>query len=273
MPDSRMSRREVLTAATAVGLLSSTKATPVVAEGGFETIRHEVFLPGLSAEHDGLVVAHLTDIHLGPQTPMARIQAALAATEEADLLVLTGDFVTYTRGPLELFKSTFEKRPDIPTLACLGNHDHIVNAVDVRRELERTNICVLQNENTQVEIKGGPLQVIGVDDGTTHHDDVGKAFRGVRNDASRLVLTHSPPTADKLPADEGLLCLTGHTHGGAIMIGALTTTVSRLLGQPYVRGFYGVRGNQLYVNRGLGARLRLHSDPELTLFTLRSTDS
>ena len=48
-----------------------------------------------------------------------------------------------------------------------------------------------------------------------------------------------------------------------------------LAGQPYIRGHHTVRGNQLYVNRGLGFGRgtplpRVDSEPELTVFTLRA---
>ena len=48
----------------------------------------------------------------------------------------------------------------------------------------------------------------------------------------------------------------------------------RRFGQPYLRGHYEVNGNQLYVNRGLGfgrggRHLRIDSEPELALLTLR----
>ncbi len=275
MSPTKYSRRSVLTATASSAVLAATEAVagraPSPRTPGFETARVELCTPALDPRHDGLVVAHLTDLHLGPQTPLTRIQAAVAACAGADVLVLTGDFVTYAHGPIALFKSALGDRPPMATVACLGNHDHIVSAGDVRRDLERLDMVVLQNEHTVLTVRGAPLQVIGVDDGTTRHDDVAKSFAGTRADQSRLVLTHSPPTAKKLPRDEGLVCLSGHTHGGAVHFGAVTNAVFRLLGQPYVRGLYPVEGNHLYVNRGLGSPIRIHSDPELTLFTLRST--
>ena len=268
----RLSRRDVLAATASITLLGTQAAraqTHAPTGPGFSTTHLELPSAGLGPSHDGLVVAHLTDIHLGKQTPMARVKAALAASAGADLLVLTGDFVTYSKAPIALFAEAFADRPPLPTFACLGNHDHIVSAAKVRTELEKLGITVLQNEHTVTQLKGAPLQIIGVDDGTTHHDDVAKSFEGTTKAQSRLVLTHSPPTANRLPRDEGLICLTGHTHGGAIHLGAATNAIFRLLGQPYVRGLYPVNGNQLYVNRGLGSNVRYRAEPELTLLTLR----
>ena len=276
MPALRFTRRDVLAASaslTVLGAGAAPAAARAAVSPGFSTTRLKLSSAGLDPSHEGLVVAHLTDIHIGPQTPMARVKAAIAACAGADLLVMTGDFVTYAKAPIALFAEAFGDRPPMPTFACLGNHDHIVNAAKVRTALEKLGVTVLQNEHTVAQLKGADLQVIGVDDGTTHHDDVAKAFSGTDAKHSRLVLTHSPPTADRLPRDEGLVCLTGHTHGGAIHLGGVTNTVFRWLGQPYVRGLYSVGGNHLYVNRGLGSKIRYRAEPELTLLTLNSAEA
>lgn len=120
--------------------------------------------------------------------------------------------------------------------------------------------------------------MLGIDDGGTWHDDVAATFRGTSRRTTRLVITHNPVTARKLPRGEGLLCFSGHTHGGQIVVPPITDAVFRAVGQPYVRGTYEVGGNQLYVNRGLGwgrKRLLFHhgSEPEVTLFTLRHPGS
>src|SRR4051812_36334990 len=53
-------------------------------------------LPDLDGAHDGMRVAQLSDIHVGPRTPLARIRAAidLANAFEPDLVVLTGDYLS-----------------------------------------------------------------------------------------------------------------------------------------------------------------------------------
>jgi predicted MPP superfamily phosphohydrolase len=88
------------------------------------------------------------------------------------------------------------------------------------------------------------------------------------------VLTHTPPVARKLPEGEGLVCLSGHTHGGHFVIPGVTPLALRVGGQPFVRGRYDVNGNVLYVNRGLGAVKalvpRVGAEPEVTVLTLRA---
>ena len=215
----------------------------------------------------------LSDLHIGSGVPDGRIISAVRQVNELapDLVVLTGDFVTTKRDPLSRVPQILEPLT-APRVAVLGNHDYWSGAQEIHAGLERIGVSVLQNENTSLRLRGVEFNVIGVDDSTTRHDDVEAAYRGAGK-ASRLVLTHTPSCAARLPAWEDVLVLSGHTHGGQWDVPRLTRGIYRAAGQPWYRGAYTVRGNQLYVNRGLGfgkgTRLpRINSDPEVTVITL-----
>ena len=269
-----MTRRGLLAGAAglaAVGVLRGTSSR----RAAFHVTELELPLP-IDAAHDGVRIAQITDLHLGLSTPPERIRAAMEVINEArvDLVVLTGDYVTNSERPVPLVSGLLEGF-DAPAWAVLGNHDHWVDASGIRTQLERAGIGVLQNAHTRLRLRGAPFTIVGVDDGHSGHDDVRQAFQGLGARGSRVVLTHAPPTADRLPDAGGLLCLSGHTHGGQISLPGITRGLMRRLGQPYARGLYQVRGNTLYVNRGLGfgvggPALRLGSPPEVSFFTLRS---
>ncbi len=280
MPQS-LSRRSLLTALTGAAVLgpeavrAANRDRHLSAADGFEVTHTSLAVPGLDPAHDGLVVAQLSDIHVGRNTPDGRVLGAVRAVNEAkpDLVVLTGDFVTTLRDP-------FEEVPRLlaglvaPTFVVLGNHDHWTDPIRIRWDLEALGYTVLQNRHTVTRVRGAPLAVVGVDDSRSRHDDVARAFAGVPPGGSRLVLAHNPPTALQLPESAGLVCLSGHTHGGQVSVPGLTAGLFRRLGQPYVRGWYPVRGNHLYVNRGLGfgvggPLMRVGSDPEVTFLTLK----
>jgi predicted MPP superfamily phosphohydrolase len=241
----------------------------------FEVSRNEIFIRGLDPAHDGLVVGQLSDIHIGATTPDSRVIAAVKAMNDAkpDIAVLTGDFVTTRADPRSRVPELLGKI-SVPAFAVLGNHDHWTDADDIANGLEKTGISVLRNRHTTTRIRGEFFTVLGVDDSTTRNDDVEATFKGAPTRGSRLVLTHSPPGARKLPAWSDLLCLSGHTHGGQMYVAGVTEAFFRRFGQPYLRGHYEVNGNQLYVNRGLGfgrggRHPRIDSDPELALLVLR----
>ncbi|WP_224244881.1 metallophosphoesterase [Hyalangium gracile] len=242
----------------------------------FALNEYELHVPGLHPAHHGLRVAQLSDIHVGQATSDIRIRRAVMAVNASspDMVFLTGDYVTHSPKPLPRVREVLAGLQG-PVFVVLGNHDHWVNAPYLRDGFERLGYTVLQNEHRTVSVRGAPACVLGVDDGRTGRDDVEATFRGAPTSGTRLVLAHTPPTVEKLPPYAGLVQFSGHTHGGQFVVRGLTEALFRRAGQPYIRGHYAVRGNQLYVNQGLGfgfggPYLRRGTEPEVAFFTLRA---
>lgn len=274
----KVSRRQVLAAAVASGVGATAARAETVRKRAthFEVEHVEVQLASLDPAHDGLKVAQLSDIHIGMGTPDGRVIEAIRAIDDAnvDLVVLTGDYITWKPDPVERVGQLFSQLKK-PTFAVLGNHDHWTYPKDLRTQLEHANVTVLQNAHTVTRVKGAPFTFFGVDDERSGHADIDETFKGSSAGGSSLVLAHTPVSIDRLPENRGLLCLSGHTHGGAIFLPGITPKAFDLAGQPYIRGRYEVGGNQLYVNRGLGMGgvimgPRFGSPPEVSVFTLRT---
>ena len=274
------SRRTVMSAMVGTALIPAGARACATAtqRASFELEHREIFLRGLDPAHDGLRIAQLSDIHVGRRTPDGRVLAAVAAVNALapDLVMMTGDFVTTNADPREKISELLSGIV-APTFSVLGNHDHWTNAAEVKTQLHRIGSTVLQNQHTTFRINGSDFTVLGMDDSTTRNDRVADTFRGAPTAGSRLVLTHTPTGADQLPENDDLFCLSGHTHGGQMHVPRVTEFFFKSFGRmPYLRGHYAVRGNQLYVNRGLGfgrgtAAPRIDSEPEVTLITLRRT--
>ncbi len=225
---------------------------------------------------DHLRVAHLTDLHVGRLTPL-RVQLAavrLANDAKPDLVVLTGDFVCYSKrylGALEQTVRAFEA----PVICTLGNHDHWTAPKQVRVALRRAGAAVLDNAHTVITLRNQRLQVVGLDDAHTGHADVAAAVRGLRRDLPTLGLSHIAEQADALWHHGVPLVLSGHTHAGQLSYGRLhELTVGRIAGHKYVHGLYGSRQTgAVYVGAGVGTsvvpfRLGDRAKREVTLFEL-----
>src|SRR4051812_19543229 len=93
--------------------------------------------PGSDPVHDGLRLAQLSDLHLGPGTSAARIRLAVGGVNRfaPDLVLLTGDYVTWSRRPVACIREPLGGF-QAPSFAVLGTHDHQVGAGSIRRELE-----------------------------------------------------------------------------------------------------------------------------------------
>ncbi len=213
-----LTRRRLLQAlaATTVGAPVAAYAERRLIDHEYFEINHlEVWLTSLDPAHDGTVVAQLSDLHIGSGVPDGRVIRAVRAVNEAkpDLVVLTGDFVTNRKDPISRVPELLAPLA-APSFAVLGNHDHWSGADAISTGLGRIGVSVLRNQHSLVRHRGVDFAVIGVDDSTTRNDDVDAAFGGTDADTSRLVLTHTPSCARKLPAWQDVLCLSGHTHGG-----------------------------------------------------------
>ena len=236
--------------------------------------RYDVPLPDLDPAHDGLTIAHLTDLHVGMLTSHRKIRRALdlAEAEKPSLLVMTGDFVCYNKkfvGALAEICADIK----IPAYAVLGNHDYWTDGQGVQKALERAGVGVLRNQHTELVLNHAPFNIVGIDDAITNHHDPKRAFAGVRHGGSRLVLTHAPNLADRADVEGSSLVLAGHTHGGHVHIPKFTPALfRRFTGARYLKGWYQVGRSSLYVNCGVGSSsvpIRAGAPAEVAILTLR----
>lgn len=254
--DRRDFLRKAIVGGAALGVTGA--AGLALAQGGVRITRHD--LPStqapLLAAGRRLRVVQLTDIHVGWGTSTetlhtAQVQARLT---RPDLLVLTGDYLNHSLAEMDTLRAWVRGLPR-PCIATLGNHDHWSGALAIRRMLEQEGIPVLSNESTMLEVAGQPLQIVGVEDGFTHRDDVDAAFRNVARPEQALVLSHDPKTADKISKTGARIVLSGHTHGGQFDIPGLTSVLATAAGIRYLKGWYLLGDTRLYVNCGVGSSI------------------
>lgn len=235
---------------------------------------HEVCSPLVHPHHDGVRLAHLSDLHLFADVRPRRLlrMVELVNARNPDFALLTGDYVNATVRALPRLTDALS-RLEVPTWAVLGNHDHWANAGRVETALADSGVRVLRNAHQTLPMRGAPLHLIGVDDHRSGHADPHAAFDGLPAHGTRLVFTHDPNATDALHGRGAALVLAGHTHGGQIRLPRLTERIARRIGVKYLAGFFPVGDGWLYVNRGLGAALplRVAAPMEIAFITLRTS--
>jgi uncharacterized protein len=239
-----------------------------------EFTRREVAISTLPDALEGIVIAHLSDIHFGRWVKEQHLRPIVEAVNRVrpDLVVLTGDYVGYSSDPaLACARVLGDLRA--PVFATLGNHDHWAGADQVGAAFSAAGITVLRNEWRAVALGDSRLYIVGLDDMHTRNHDAERAFAGLP-EGPTLLLSHVPEGADLPHAQRAHLVLSGHTHGGQVHVPRLTPYVfQRMIGMRYLVGDYAIAGGpQLYVNRGIGSTtfpLRFGARPEVGVFTLR----
>ena len=178
---------------------------------------HDCASPRIHAGLDGVRIGQLSDIHVRSGVKPRKLHHAVEMMNALapDFVVLTGDYVCMSTRPLPMLTEAL-KGLKVPAYATLGNHDHWSDARKVRRALADAGVDVLTNEHRALRMRGELLHLVGVDDSVTRHDDPERAFAGVPEQATRIVLSHDPKSADHLHRFSPALILSGHTHGGQV---------------------------------------------------------
>jgi uncharacterized protein len=207
-----------------------------------------------------LHLVQITDPHLGPWQPVAKLRRCVADLIDGrpDLVLLTGDFLTMegagTPGALAEALSPLSHLTG-RCFAVFGNHDHEAPA-EVKGALEKNGIHLLLDDEAIAETEVGPVQIVGIDyrsrERQAHIEGVLARFPR-RPSTPRLVLLHDPSAFKYVPKGEGDLVLSGHTHGGqlGLLSFGFDWTVLRRTAWPD-HGLFGHGSNRLYVHRGTG---------------------
>ncbi len=283
------SRRQFLrNATTAVGAL------PFV--GGFyglvferldlEITRKRIHLERLPRGFEGFRIVQLSDIHIGPFMTSSEIRHVVDAANrlKGDLIVLSGDYITWDpTTQAAVVDALSGLRAPFGIFGCLGNHEAWSGVEDsITRLFSAQGVQILRRQNATLRAGGDELNLIGVDfqtnrpAGAYHQGVVRRYLVGVeplvRSDTANILLSHNPNTFDRAAELSIDLSLAGHTHGGQVALEFISPQIapSRLV-TPYVAGWFGKAGGQLYVNRGIGTigpPIRWGAPPEVTLFEL-----
>ena len=233
---------------------------------------------GLHPDLNGVRISQLSDIHYGPFFTQRDLEYAVAMANEsrAHIAIVTGDLITRAGDDLEGCLRTLRAlRGDAGVFGCMGNHERYAGAEDLTAQLgQRSGLRFLRNENTRLRFGQGVLNLAGVDYQDMLSEPLVGAGEMLASDALNVLLSHTPTAFDRA-AELGFdLTLSGHTHGGQIVlpIGHESISWVRVL-TPYVRGLFERDGKQLYVSCGLGTvavPMRVGAPPEVTLVRLCS---
>jgi hypothetical protein len=240
-------------------------------------------LPRLSPNFHGMRIAQVSDIHMGGWMNSERLQHAadLILAQNPDLLLLTGDFLighdfdsNSEQRLQELLEILMPLANSISSFAVLGNHDYWTNADAVREMLKQSGISDLTNTVFTLSDSGQRLHICGVDDIWEGDVRLNELVSRLPRDGAAILLAHEPDFADESAATGRFdLQVSGHSHGGQVVIPFYGPPVLPYLGRKYHSGLYRIGKMLQYTNRGLGMidpPVRFNCPPEITLFTLQS---
>lgn len=244
-----------------------------------ELVSRDLPIQHLSASLAGKTLIQLSDLHIGPRVDDDYIRQSIEAVNalSPDMIVITGDFMTYSGDEQIDQVHHLLKHLKIPPLGCFGitgNHDYgrewkTQRVADLLiQRLKQLGITILQNEIVSID----GLQLLGVNDFWGPGYDALSVIKQIDQSRPVLALCHNPDAQDLVEwtAYQGWV-LAGHTHGGQCKPPFLPPPMLPVMNRRYTAGEFDLgHGRRLYINRGLGylMRVRFNVRPEITQLRL-----
>lgn len=277
-----LTRRNVLKGLTAVSVGTATGAAAhgyTYERHGIELTRTVLLVAGLPGALAGFRIGFMTDLHRSSTVPHELIESAttLLMSERPDLVVLGGDYVTWggghgSRGGRYFVEPAADAVRALSAphgvFGVLGNHD---DDRDMPAAMATRGVEILKDARTRLTVRGEPLDLIGIRYWTTRGRDIATVARGAAK--ASILLAHNPSRLKEAAALSLPLMLSGHTHGGQIVVPGFGAIAARNF--PIVAGAGGRDRTTAFVSRGVGTvyvPIRINCPPEVALLTLEPAE-
>ena len=283
---SDMSRRRFLStmAVIAPPVLGGGLAVVGVEQiGDFSLKEVDLAVRGWPEKLRGFTIAFVSDVHVGPFSTPKMLKDVVAMTNTmcnggpADLMLYGGDLINTTLRdlPVALDMAT-QLKGKLGMYFCQGNHDVMDNPFEFARRVRAAGLRLLLNEADTIEPKPGVrLQILAACWATGDPAQYRQVDRtAVLRDptAYPIMMIHHPHGWDRAEPLGFPLILSGHTHGGQLM---LTKNIGAgPLKFRYWTGIHRRNGSTLLINNGAGNwfPLRVNAPAEIQKLVLRPAE-
>jgi predicted MPP superfamily phosphohydrolase len=230
--------------------------------------RADVPVAGLPPALAGFRIGFLTDVHRSRWVSHDDVTRAVALlmNEQPDLVVLGGDYVTW--GDRQYVRPSADALGPLwaphGVYGILGNHD---DDHDMPAALAARGVEMLKDARTTITIRGEAVDLVGIRFWTKRASDIALLARGATG--TLVLLAHDPRRLTEAAALKIPLVLSGHTHGGQVVLPGIGAIAAQKF--PVVAGLGRRDQTTMFVSRGVGTvyvPVRVNCPPEVAVLTL-----
>jgi len=271
-----MNRRKFLKIGLYGGITALLGSYPVLIERNIVQVnRYKIPIAKLPPSFHGFTLAQITDLHLGFLVSESFVEGIVHRTNKlrADLIVCTGDYVHDKNSIQQIDKvwpilAKLEAKHGV--YSVLGNHDHWADSNRSLYWLERTGQNI-RHDCKPIYEGSDRILIGGAGDYWEDELKIDKTFSCFDQNECRVLLAHNPDSVDTQFKTSLSLVLSGHTHGGQVVVPFLGPPVLPVKNKDYSSGLISTSKTQLFISRGLGWAIypvRFNCYPEIAVLEL-----
>ena len=235
----------------------------------------QLAVPRLCAAHQGLRIAHLSDLHMIGHIEQRWFETVVKHVNqlEPDVIAVTGDILERELCWDWLPETLGQLRASNGVYFILGNHDLFVDPERTRHSLIEAGLMYVGGNWIDTQWNGAAVAIAG-NERPWRQDQLDRQQSVLRDSCGlplKLVLAHSPDQFAWACQQEADLVLAGHTHGGQIRVPLLgAVACPSLYGTRYACGVFYRDKTVMHVSRGISGEtpLRWNCPPEIALLEL-----
>ena len=241
----------------------------------------------LPESFDGYRIAHVSDLHNTQIGENNEKLLTILREADPDIIAITGDLIDSRNTDVEIALQFAQEVVKIaPCYYVTGNHEARKSEYnELKSGMESNGVIVLEDSNTEINIDGNTITIIGVNDPSFQTDYLFGDSESIMNtkltelhtneDGFTILLSHRPELFGTYANHDIDLVLSGHAHGGQFRIPLIGGVVAPNQGffPEFDAGIYTNGNTNMFISRGIGNSIlpfRVNNRPEVILIELKS---
>ncbi len=190
---------------------------------------YEIADSDISKKFDKYKIIQVSDFHNTKSKKLTEELIEEIKLQNPNIIAITGDLIDSNKTDIEVASTFIERINDIaPVYFVTGNHEAALSDYKILREnLASLGVTILDNKVEKLYIDEEKINLIGIDDPNMSYnpymsdgEKVEYVLKEIDYDKGNysILLSHRPELFETYVRNDIDLVLTGHTHGGQVIV-------------------------------------------------------